>query len=374
MEWYILCDQPGLEGLADGKGMMVMNSFVQSMKRRIIALAVVLIVVTAGVGWWYVNHYTKTPEYTIKMVQEAVADHNKDKLYKYVDVDHMLDTASDAMLDGLVQASVPAAGATKDAISSLTMMFKSSVMLSLQEAVGNYVEFGSWSNPGEKKDAMAAAVDANMVVYHLGLPSISFQKLESMVIEDENGIAVAKVRVHQADIGEDFVLDVELTQIEDGSWQVYEITNFSDFVEAMQLARQKLVRSYLDESDSLMKRHDHNIQAAEQQIGTAIREGSLGSNATREAIKNIVETQIVPDWEQRKSELEALKVPEAAGSLHRLRLKICEARISYNQNYLQWLDDKKATSIRAADNNLKTARTLEKDAELLSKQVYAHIH
>lgn len=351
-----------------------MNSFVQSIKRRIIALAVILIMVTAGVGWWYVNHYTKTPEYTIKMVQEAVEDHNKDKLYKYVDVDHMLDTASDAMLDGLVQASVPATGATKDAISSLTMMFKSSVMVSLQEAVGNYVEFGSWSNPGEKKDAMAAAVDANMVVYHLGLPSISFQKLESMVIEAENGTAVAKVRVHQADTGEDFVLDVELTQIEDGSWQIYEITNFSDFVEAMQVARQKLVRSYLDESDSLMKRHDHNIQAAEQQIGTAIREGSLGSNATREAIKNIVETQIIPDWEQRKSELEALKVPEAAGSLHRLRLKICEARISYNHNYLQWLDDKKATSIRAADNNLKTARTLEKDAELLSKQVYAHIH
>lgn len=350
-----------------------MNSFVQSLKRRIIALAVILIVVAAGVGWWYVNHYTKTPEYTIKMVQEAVADHNKDKLYRYVDVDHMLDTASDAMLDGLVQASVPASGATKDAISGLTMMFKSPVMLSLKEAVGNYVEFGSWNNPGEKKDALGA-IDANMVVYHLGLPAITLQKLESMVIDGENGTAVAKVRIHQADAGEDFVLDVELTELADGSWQVYEITNFKDFVEAMHIARQKLVRSYLEESDSLMKQHDSNIQAFEQQIGGAIREGSLGSTATREAIRNIVATRIVPDWEQRKAELEAMKVPDAAGSLHRLRLKICDARINYNKDYLQWLEDKKASSIRAADNNLKTARTLEKDAELLSKQVYAHIH
>ena len=120
-----------------------MSKFIQSVKKRIIAFAVVAAVVAAAGCWWYVSYYTRTPEYSIKMVQEAVSQHDKEKLYKYVDVNHMLDTASDAMLDGLVQAMVPATGDTKEAVSSLTKMFKAPVIMSLQSAVDNYVAQGT---------------------------------------------------------------------------------------------------------------------------------------------------------------------------------------------------------------------------------------
>ena len=66
-------------------------------------------------------------------------------------------------------------------------------------------------------------------------------------------------------------------------------------------------------------------------------------------------------------------MPDAAGSLHRLRLKICDARIEAAANYAKWMDDKKAATIRASDNSMKIAKTLEKDAELLTKQVNAHV-
>ena len=39
----------------------------------------------------------------------------------------------------------------------------------------------------------------------------------------------------------------------------------------------------------------------------------------------------------------------------------------------EWMDDKKAATIRASDNSMKIAKTLEKDAELLTKQVNAHV-
>ena len=76
-----------------------MNGFMQSIKKRLIALGVVLVLLAAAGGYWYVDIYTKTPEYTLKMVQEAVSDHNKEKLDKYVAVDHLLDTASDAEME-----------------------------------------------------------------------------------------------------------------------------------------------------------------------------------------------------------------------------------------------------------------------------------
>ena len=350
-----------------------MSKFIQSVKKRIIAFAVVAAVVAAAGCWWYVSYYTRTPEYSIRMVQEAVSQHDKEQLYKYVDVSHVLETASDAMLDGLVQAMVPATGDTREAVSSLTKMFKAPVIMSLQSAVDNYVEQGTWIDKNVDERSMAAAVDADMIVNRIGLPNISFQKLESVAVDFDNGTAVAKVQVRQTEADEDFTLDVELVETDSGIWQVYEITNFKDFIERLQSLRQKHVKAYLEESASLMEQHDTVIAAAEQEIAGLLANGSLGSNATRSQVKAVLENKLIPDWQARKAELEAMEVPDAAGSLHRLRLKICDARIEAAASYAKWMDDKKAATIRASDNSLRMARTLEKDAELLTKQVNAHV-
>lgn len=349
-----------------------MNGFVQSMKKRLIAFVAVLVLLAGAGAYWYVQMYTRTPEYTARMVQEAVTEHNKDKLYKYVAVDHMLDTASDAMLDGLIQTMVPATGDTREAVSNLTRMFKNPVVLSLKNAVDNYVEYGTWNNKDDSA-AIENTVDADMIVNKIGLPSIKMLKLDSMAVDRENGTALAKVRVLQTEADEEFVLDVELCEQEDGSWQVYEINNFQDFVQEMQDIRQKQVRTYLEGSAALMEQHDDKISQLQQEITNILAQGALGNDATRQQIKKVVEEQIVPDWQSRKAELEEMNVPEAAGTLHRLRMRICDARIEAATSYGQWMDDKKAATIRSSDNSLRIAKTLEKEAELLTRQVNAHV-
>ena len=349
-----------------------MNGFMQSIKKRLIALGVVLVLLAAAGGYWYVDIYTKTPEYTLKMVQEAVSDHNKEKLDKYVAVDHLLDTASDDMLDGLIQAMVPATGDTREAVSNLSRMFKTPVVTSLRTAVMNYVEYGSWTNQKSDDNSVNGLVDADMIVNRIGLPSIEFQKLDSMAVDKEEGTALAKVRVLQTDSNEEFVLDVELCQQQDGLWQVYEIVNFKDFIEKLQNIRQQQVKTYLEESSQLMAQHDAVIAESQQKITAILAGGTLRNDSIRSQVKQVSEDQVA-DWQSRKTELEAMEVPDAAGSLHRLRLKICDARIEAAANYAKWMDDKKAATIRASDNSMKIAKTLEKDAELLTKQVNAHV-
>ena len=349
-----------------------MNGFMQSIKKRLIALGVVLVLLAAAGGYWYVDIYTKTPEYTLKMVQEAVSDHNKEKLDKYVAVDHLLDTASDDMLDGLIQAMVPATGDTREAVSNLSRMFKTPVVTSLRTAVMNYVEYGSWTNQKSDANSVNGLVDADMIVNRIGLPSIEFQKLDSMAVDKEDGTALAKVRVLQTDSNEEFVLDVELCQQQDGLWQVYEIVNFKDFIEKLQNIRQQQVKTYLEESSQLMAQHDAVIAESQQKITAILAGSTLGNDSIRSQVKQVSEEQMA-DWQSRKTELEAMEVPDAAGSLHRLRLKICDARIEAAANYAKWMDDKKAATIRASDNSMKIAKTLEKDAELLTKQVNAHV-
>ena len=287
-------------------------------------------------------------------------------------VDHLLDTASDDMLDGLIQAMVPATGDTREAVSNLSRMFKTPVVTSLRTAVMNYVEYGSWINQKSDDSSVNGLVDADMIVNRIGLPSIEFQKLDSMAVDKEDGTALAKVRVLQTDSNEEFVLDVELCQQQDGLWQVYEIVNFKDFIEKLQNIRQQQVKTYLEESSQLMAQHDAVIAESQQKITAILAEGTLGNDSIRSQVKKVSEEQVA-DWQSRKTELEAMEVPDAAGSLHRLRLKICDAHIEASANYAKWMDDKKAATIRASDNSMKIAKTLEKDAELLTKQVNAHV-
>ena len=121
-----------------------------------------------------------------------------------------------------------------------------------------------------------------------------------------------------------------------------------------------------------MAQHDAVIAESQQKITAILAGGTLGNDSIRSQVKKVSEEQVA-DWQSRKAELEAMEVPDAAGSLHRLRLKICDARIEAAANYAKWMDDKKAATIRASDNSMKIAKTLEKDAELLTKQVNAHV-
>ena len=78
---------------------------------------------------------------------------------------------------------------------------------------------------------------------------------------------------------------------------------------------------------------------------------------------------ILPDWQARKAALEAIDAPDAATPLHRLRLRICDLYIGYAEGYAVWMTDKKAATIREAEQKLKQAKTLEQEEKFLTKRI-----
>ena len=93
--------------------------------------------------------------------------------------------------------------------------------------------------------------------------------------------------------------------------------------------------------------------------------GTLGSQATRDMARQIMEQDILVDWQERKDELSAVSVPRSMQSLHQLRLKICDLHIAYAQGYAAWMTDKNASTIRSAENSLRQAEVLEVEASFL---------
>ena len=361
-------------GIVVGKGDGIMTGNLSRQSQLKIFFAVVLLLLAgAGALWWYFAQYTKTPEYSMKMIEESVARHDMAKFQKYVDVDHLLDTASDALMEGLIDADRPMSEEARTAVSGFTKMFKAPLVLSFKAAINHYIESGEWGTDASKAADQGIPIDSDLVLAKSGLKDLSFRRVDHVAVDKEAGTAVAGVRVYQAEAGEEFVLEVRFVRADSGIWRASEILNFRDFITFAAQARQSHMQEYLEDSASIMERHDKNARQVDKKLQDILAAGSLGNDDTRSTVKKLMQEEAIPDWQQRKAELEEMEVPSAAGTLHRLRLRICDLRLAYAEGYAAWMDDKQAGTIRAADAKLKEAHTLEHEAAILVSQARARM-
>lgn len=340
----------------------------RSLRMKLYLLLAVLVLLAMGSGYWYFQVYTKTPDYALQKIERALEEHDQKTFERYVDMDALLDKSYDDLMEGLMDAEQPLSTEAKFTVGNFTQMLKAPLITSFKQAVEQYVNTGSWTQESEES---SQGFEAAQVLEKSGICESSFRKVDSMAKDKEAGTAIAKVRIFQQEANEEFVLDVQFTEQPDGTWRVTEINNFHEFVLFLTKARRAQLIQYADTTAEIISRHDTAMMQAQEQFNNLLSRGTLGSDETRKALKNFMEGTIKADWQQRKTELEAVTVPAAAQTLHHLRLRICDLHIAYAAGYAAWMTDKKATTIREADRQLKQAKTLEQEEKFLARRVGA---
>ena len=336
-------------------------------KQRLAAACILLVLLVAGGYCFYVTHRAKTPEYALSQITASLEKHDADTFFHYVDVDGVLDASYEDFMSGALQSGQPVDGEAKAAVESFATVVKAPVLKSFHEAIQTYVATGAWPQAtGEETEAL---LDPSVAMEKAGLTGVTIQGIDRVELHEEDATAVAMVRVRQEASDEDFVLRVVLAPAEDGHYRVTGIENYRDYVVMLAKARRAKVDAYLTATASIVAAHETVVREAETQRVEILSAGALGSDATRQALKDLMESTILPDWQARKAELEAVDVPEAAQALHRLRLRICDLTIGYAEGYAAWMTDKKAATIREAEQKLKQAKTLEQEERFLTKRI-----
>lgn len=333
----------------------------QGKLRLLIAFAITVLGMAGG-GYWYFGYYTKTPTYALRMVEEAVAAHDETKFMRYVDVDAIAGSASDALLSGMMDADHSLSEASRAAISGFAAMFRDPLQDSFKGILLSCVRTGTW---GGQVSGEGTPIDADVILSRAGLKAITFRGVSSLEQDADGGTATVGLRVYQEEIDDEFVFKVQFLRTTSGLWQAKEITNFRDFIALVMNARQEQLKAYLTAADAVLARHEAIVRAADKKLVETLQRGSLGDTATRQAMKKIMEEEILPDWHRREEELQTLSVPMQAQSLQRLRLRICAAQIQYAEAYAEWLDTKSADTVRKANELLKEAKTLEHEEKVL---------
>lgn len=320
-------------------------------------------VILGGGGYWYSNIDKQKPEYAVQLAEQAIANHDRDFFYKVVNVDSVLNDSYNGLIEGLTDTDKTMGADAREAIKNFTQMLRNPLLASLKAAIDSYVETGTFNAQNN--------AGVNELLARTGIDKVEYRGVESVAIDpDDEDKAVARIKIYQPELAnEDFILEVELDRNSDGDWQIVRLRNFQDFVNNINQTRRAQLDRYLEQTAEITARHDTTIREAEQKYASILALGTLGQENIRSDLRTLMLDVIKKDWEVRKQELFSVNVPRGAETLQNLRLKICDLEIGYAEDYAQWMEDKKASTIRAAEEKQRQSKALKAEVTALARRM-----
>lgn len=339
------------------------------LKKCLAGAVCILVLALIGGLYWYFEVYKTTPKYALERIEFSLQNHDKALFHEYVDTGAVLDSAYDAILKSLMDSDATMSEETKVAALDAVKILKAPVLQGFQKAIDSYIEQGSWDAVASHSQSNESGFDVGEIIAQSGVKDTVFRGITE-IIKTNEGEAVALAKVYNNELEKEFVFEIVLHNI-DKKWKVVEIRNFEEFVLSIGKMRREKIQNYIEESKKIWSVHEETMRDADFDFQRIIGAKSLGKQGTRGELKSLMTDRIAADWKERKSELEALTVPKEVMVLHRLRLKIADLHIEYAEGYAKWLDDKKAGTLRVAEDKIKQAKTLEHEAVLLENRIVA---
>ncbi|MFC2743151.1 MAG: hypothetical protein ACFN1I_07030 [Selenomonas artemidis] len=333
----------------------------RSVKIKISCFVLLGVAVLFAGLFWYFRIHTKTPEYTMGAIEQALDRHDENRFLRYVRLDEVLDRGYDDFMAGTIAVDFGQGQETPAGLDDFTKMLKPAFTKMLYDAIEARLTTGEFP----AVDQTADGAESENILSRIGLRDLSFREITALNVNEENRTAVAEILAHQGEADADFTFQVALAPSDEGDWQVTGITNLHEYAVFLGKARRAHVEDYLTATGAIIARHDQSVRLAQLRLYSSLAVGTLGNQATRDMARRIMEQDILVDWKQRKEELSAVSVPRSMQSLQQLRLKICDLHIAYAEGYAAWMTDKNAATIRSAESSLRQAEVLEVEESFL---------
>lgn len=208
------------------------TSFINKKSIAIIILVIILASLLGGYFFWW----KKTPRYSLGLLQNAIKTHDLVLFKKHFDVD----TFSNKFVDYIFsQASdsedVKNNPIAQSFINGFINNMKPKLVSVLNTEIQNLVETGSI---GKKEDQ---SVDNNAISPEKLTENTRFTKSEIKGIEytkTDGKTAFVGVKLYDSQLQQSFIIEVKMHELEDGTWQVSEISNFKEYMDNVTKAKE----------------------------------------------------------------------------------------------------------------------------------------
>lgn len=198
--------------------------------KKWIALLVAVCVVAAGATWYFL-HFIKTPEYSLGLIQQAVQKHDVAVFNKHVDLESVLARGFDDVIENVLAEDQKLDETQKRMALGFAKLMKGAVVTEFKSGILRYVETGSWeASDGQQQKK----IDAEQVANKTGLKDSAFRGIA--YTKKEGASAVVGVKLFNEEQQREFVVDVRMRELEDGSWQIAEVSNLQKLLQEAKAA------------------------------------------------------------------------------------------------------------------------------------------
>ena len=189
---------------------------------KIIALIVVLAL--AGCAFYFF-YWTKTPQYSLNIIKEAVEKHDVVTFEKHVDTETLCTQAFDAFLN----QSMPETDKNNPFVQGLLQTIKPTIVTALKDGFTEYVRTGNLDlkNPFEdkKQNNQLTKEESNNVENYQRL---QFKDVNN--VETDGNRATVDLLFYDTKTEKDFTIKIGMAKLEDGTWRVDSLVDFETFV------------------------------------------------------------------------------------------------------------------------------------------------
>lgn len=204
-------------------------------KKKLIALLAVLVILLGGIGgYWY---YKRSPLYSFKLIQQAVEQKDWDSFQKHVDTKNLLSTSYDALIASSLEADESLDDTSKQFAMQFIMMMKPAIVGSLNSDIEHMIRTGNIETP-DSNSSTQEQLQTKMIALNMmnqaGVGRLAIVGVGG--VDKSKDLATAAVKVKDEKLDQTFELQVGMKQLEDGTWQVLEITNLKDYLKQMHAA------------------------------------------------------------------------------------------------------------------------------------------
>ncbi len=211
------------------------------------------LVVVLGALAFYFMYWTKTPEYSLNLVREAVKNHNTDQFERHVDLDSLLNKGYDDFIAYYLKTEGKDLGGFQTLAAGAAQMMKPSLVASLKseilKSVSEVKEANTPTDTGKQdktKQQVAVLNDNASKIYNKNV-EVKGIKTDSQ----EPGVSIATIALHNNELEKDFDIKLKMNKLENGQWRVKEITNLIpllDNIKEAELEKARKVDAPIKES------------------------------------------------------------------------------------------------------------------------------
>ena len=221
-------------------------------------IGLILLLILAGCAFYFF-YWVKTPQYSLKLIQESVENHDVVSFEKHVDTETLCTQALDAFLT----QSMSETDKNNPFVQGLLQTIKPTLVTALKDEFTEYVRTGNLDikNPFEnKKQTNQFTKEENKVENYQRL---QFKDINN--VETNDNRATVDLLFYDTKTEKDFTIKIGMAKLEDGTWRVDSFIDLETFVNEFDKAtKEKLAeinKQIADEIGQNISINTNNLKA-----------------------------------------------------------------------------------------------------------------